>query len=202
MIYNPATQQIESIHTLRQQFPNTSFPSQPDSETLSMFERVLIQPTEPPEGDVVTQGQPEEIEGVWYQTWISRDFTPEELDEQLDQRKQGRLSELDALRDAAFAAGMPYQFSDGDDVVQTRQQDQINLMGLAAKAQRQLVEGDDTLLPFRALSNQTRMLTPAETDAMALAALAHIEGIYGRTWLAKDAIEAAETVEAVLAVEW
>lgn len=122
--------------------------------------------------------------------------------EVLEERRQGRTLEMDAARDTAFAEGMSYQFSDGGDVVQTRPQDQINLMGLAAKAQRQLGAGDDTPLPFRALSNQARMLTPAETDAMALAALAHIEGIYGRTWQAKDAIEVVESIEALEAVQW
>lgn len=120
------------------------------------------------------------------------------LAEAREDKRQG----IDDARDAAFAEGMLYQFSDGEDVVQTRQEDQVNLMGLAAKAQRQLEAGDDTPMPFRALSNKTRMLSPAKTDAMALAALAHIEGIYGRTWQAKDAIEAAETIEEVEAVQW
>lgn len=143
-----------------------------------------------------TYGSPERsatADAVTY-TYPIVDRDPTEV---LAERKQERAGEMDAARDKAFAEGMPYQFSDGDDVVQTRPQDQVNLMGLAAKAQRQLGAGDDTPLPFRALSNQTRMLTPAETDTMTLAVLAHIEGIYGRAWQAKDAIEAAETIEMV-----
>lgn len=120
----------------------------------------------------------------------------------LAQAKARRAADMDRARDTALAAGLPYAFADGDDVVQTRPQDQINLMGLANKAQRQLADGDDAPMPFRALSNQTRMLTPAETDAMALAALAHIEGIYARTWQAKDAVASAETFEALDAIEW
>ena len=174
----------------------------PSVETLALFGYARIQAAARPSGDVVKQGKPEERGGQWYQTWNVRDYTAEELAEQLEQAKEQKRNALDADRDAAFDAGMPYTLGGEDDVVQTRPQDQINLMGLASKAQRHLAAGDDTLMPFRGLSNETRMLTPAAMDAMAMAALAHIEGIYARSWARKDAVDNAETLEAVDAIGW
>lgn len=114
--------------------------------------------------------------------------------------------EIDQARDAAFAAGLPYDIDGEPDVVQTRPQDQINLLGLSAKAQRLVAEGViDPVMPFRGLSNVTRLLTPEQMDALTLAALAHIEGIYQRSWDRKDAIDAALVAkdrESIEAVEW
>jgi hypothetical protein len=117
-----------------------------------------------------------------------------------------KRAEIDQARDQAFAAGLPYEIAGEPDVVQTRPQDQINLLGLSAKAQRLIAEGvTDPVMPFRGQSNITRLLTPGQMDAMTLAALAHIEGIYGRSWARKDAIDqalAAEDREAIEAVSW
>lgn len=117
-----------------------------------------------------------------------------------------KRQEIDTARDAAFAVGLPYNIAGEPDVVQTRPQDQINLLGLSAKAQRLLAAGDtETTFTFRGLSNVNRTLTAEEMDALALAALAHIEGIYQRSWDRKDAINAAlkaEDREGVKAISW
>ena len=192
-----------NVSIIRRENPNISLPRNPSDESLAALGYARIHSTPRPEGDVVTQGQPEQREdGKWYQTWEVRSYTAEELSKQLQQVKERRSQDMDNARDEAFKAGMPYAFSDGEDVVQTSPQDQVNLIGLANKAQRQISDGDTTPIPFRALSNVTRMLTPAETDAMALAALEYIEGVYGRTWQAKDAVEAATTIEEVNAIQW
>lgn len=133
---------------------------------------------------------------------------PEPLDVLAARKRQ----EIDTARDAAFAVGLPYNIAGEPDVVQTRPQDQINLLGLSAKAQRLLAAGDtETTFTFRGLSNVNRMLTATEMDALALAALAHIEGIYQRSWDRKDAVDAAlkdvelndeAKREAIEAIKW
>lgn len=140
------------------------------------------------------------------------EMPPEEINEHLnptpslDDLATRKRSEIDTARDAAFAAGLPYNIAGEPDVVQTRPQDQINLLGLSAKAQRLLAAGDtETTFTFRGLSNVNRTLTAEEMDALALAALAHIEGIYQRSWDRKDAINAAlkaEDREGVKAISW
>lgn len=119
-------------------------------------------------------------------TWVP--IPPPDLDT-LAARKR---TAIDIARDQAFAEGLPYDIAGEPDVVQTRPQDQINLLGLSAKAQRLIAAGDtETAFTFRGLSNVNRTLTAEQMDALALAALEHIEQIYGRSWARKDAIDAA-----------
>jgi len=124
----------------------------------------------------------------------------------LDTLAARKRAEIDQARDEAFAAGLPYEIAGEPDVVQTRPQDQINLLGLSAKAQRLIAAGDsEATLTFRGLSNVNRELTAEEMDALTLAALAHIEGIYQRSWDRKDAIDQAlaeEDREGIEAVVW
>lgn len=112
---------------------------------------------------------------------------PAETLEQLASRKR---RELDAARDAAFAAGLEYDFNGEPDVVQTRPQDQINLLGLSAKAQRLIAAGQpDATLTFRAGDNVNRELSATEIDALTLAALGYIESIYEHSWSVKDRLD-------------
>ncbi|SFT96092.1 protein of unknown function [Halomonas saccharevitans] len=133
-------------------------------------------------------------------TWVP--IPPIDLDT-LAARKR---SEIDTARDQAFATGLPYDIAGEPDVVQTRPQDQINLLGLSSKAQRLIADGvTDPVMPFRGQSNVTRMITPEQMDAMTLDALAHIEGIYQQSWDCKDTIKAAleaEDREGIEEVAW
>ncbi|SEG44124.1 DUF4376 domain-containing protein [Billgrantia desiderata] len=109
----------------------------------------------------------------------------------LDQLTARKRTEIDQARDQAFAAGLEYEIAGEPDVIQTRPQDQINLLGLSAKAQRLIATGHpDAVFTFRGLSNINHELTAVEMDELALAALAHIESIYQRSWDRKDAIDA------------
>lgn len=127
---------------------------------------------------------------------------PEPIEDLADEKRR----EMDSARDQAFAAGLPYDIAGTPDVVQTRPQDQINLLGLSSKAQRLLAAGDtETLIPFRGLSNVNHGLTAQQMDDLTMAALAHIESIYQRSWDRKDAIDAAEEAgdrAAIEAVTW
>lgn len=94
--------------------------------------------------------------------------------------------------DTALAEGLPREIDGKPDVVQTRPQDQINLLGLRAKAEAAIDEGiTDPMMKFRGEQNVTRYLTPGEMYTLTNDALAHIEGIYDRSWERKDAIDAA-----------
>ena len=127
------------------------------------------------------------------------------LPETIEQLANHKRRELDAARDAAFAAGLEYDFHGVTDVVQTRPQDQINLLGLRAKAEAAQAEGvTDPVMKFRGEQNITRLLTPDEMYSLTTAALAHIEGIYDHSWELKDVIKAAledEDREGIEAVE-
>lgn len=114
---------------------------------------------------------------------------PPETLEQLFARKR---RELDTARDEAFAAGLEYDFNGETDVVQTRPQDQINLLGLNAKANRLITTGNAAvLMEFRGLSNVSHWIDAEAMDDLTMAALSHIESIYQQSWERKDALDAA-----------
>ncbi len=130
------------------------------------------------------------------------DPPPEPLDD-LAARKR---AELNTARDEAFAAGLPYEIDGQQDIVQTRPQDQINLLGLNAKATRLISSGNaDTLMEFRGQSNVSHWIDAHAMDDLTMAALSYIEDIYQQSWERKDALDAAhkaEDREAIEAVVW
>jgi hypothetical protein len=104
------------LFLFRQDFPNSSPPKSFDEmseENREYFGIYSVISTEEPIADVVEEGTPEFIEGQWIQTWTAREFTQEEIDEQLAQKRammsvtmrQGRLvlnsmGLLDMIEDA------------------------------------------------------------------------------------------------------
>lgn len=126
--------------------------------------------------------------------------------EPLDTIAARKRAELNTARDEAFAAGLPYEIDGQQDVVQTRAQDQINLLGLNAKATRLISSGNaETLMEFRGLSNVSHWIDAEAMDDMTMAALSYIEDIYQQSWERKDALDAAhaaEDREAIEAVVW
>lgn len=110
----------------------------------------------------------------------------------IEKLAEQKRNELDRARDNAFAAGLAYEINGEPDVVQTRPQDQINLLGLSAQAQRLIAAGQPAAtLTFRGLQNVNRELTAAEIDTLTLAALGHIESIYQKSWQLKDKLDEA-----------
>ena len=113
--------------------------------------------------------------------------------ETLQKLAERKRRELDQARDDAFAVGLKYNFNGEIDVVQTRSQDQINLLGLSAKAQRLIAAGQpDATLTFRGGNNVNHDLTATEINELTLEALGYIESIYERSWEVKDRLAAAE----------
>jgi hypothetical protein len=77
-------------------------------------------------------------------------------------------------------------------IVQTREYDKPNLLGLNATAKGYLDNGITTTLQFRDGHNIIYHLTPAEMFAMTNAAGDHIINIFSTSWSLKDAIEAVD----------
>lgn len=67
-----------------------------------------VHDTPKPSGDVVVEGEPEhnEEDDLWYKTWISRDFTPEEVEENLNLAKQQLRSQAYQLYSAEILSGV------------------------------------------------------------------------------------------------
>ncbi len=70
-----------SMVQLKQDNPQTSFPSEISNELLAEFGVYAVELTNAPVvglDKIVTEGQPEQVNGVWKQTWIVSDASYEE----------------------------------------------------------------------------------------------------------------------------
>ena len=73
-----------SIGMLRRDNPSTSFPRNPPAALLAEWGVYLVQATEPPAHDPITEsateGTPELVEGQWRQTWVITEASAEEIE--------------------------------------------------------------------------------------------------------------------------
>ena len=82
---------------IRLKHPNISIGRNPKNEALIALGFGVLKTTEMPTGDVVAEGAPEQREdGLWYQTWEVRDFTPEEQAKRIEQAKLDAISRINA----------------------------------------------------------------------------------------------------------
>lgn len=117
--------------------------------------------------------------------------------ESLADLAQRKRRAIEAARDTAISAGFDYTFDGTTDVVQTRQRDRENIMGLAVSAQR----NPESTFAFRARSNTTYELSADEVLALADAAQAHVSEQYSHSWQRKGEIDAALQAEDRAALE-
>ncbi|MEL7893525.1 hypothetical protein [Vreelandella neptunia] len=94
-----------TLRQVRRLLPNVALPENPDEATLNALGFATVQPVERPTGDVVTEGQPELVDGTWQQTWNVREFTPEEIEQRRKDAVPQAVPALEALL-ALDAAGL------------------------------------------------------------------------------------------------
>jgi hypothetical protein len=172
-LFYPAT-----LHTIRLEFPTMSIPNEPDEALLAELGYAKVLPSVRPEGDVVTEIQPifNEADGVYLQAFEARPFTVQEL-----------ADRANTVREQKFFEGMLWTFNDGEDYVQTRPQDMINLIALKSRAQDRVADSVTTPFLFRSQNNNTHQLTPQQAIDMCNAVFDHIEAIMVESWQVKDA---------------
>ncbi|WP_339883638.1 hypothetical protein [Vreelandella maris] len=90
-----------TLAQVKRALPNVPLPRKPSAELMATLGYPYILPAPRPSGDVVTQGESEERDGQWYQTWIVRDYTDAERAEQLERRRADKLREINDQYTAA-----------------------------------------------------------------------------------------------------
>ena len=94
-----------SVGQLQADNPGTSFPSPMPDERLADWNVVVVvetpQPSSPPTQNVA-EGTPAKTDGIWYQTWVVTNKTPEQIAEYNEQQKQNRLSAYEHESDPIF----------------------------------------------------------------------------------------------------
>jgi hypothetical protein len=146
-----------------------------------------------PEGDVLIEGTPALVDGVWTRTWTTRSFTADELAGTLSAQKTALLSQADSLQVSAFAVGFPYQFGDQVYHVQVRAGDKVNVTGQYTIAKQLIAAGQDKTFNFRVYENVSVPLNAAGMVALGDKTFQQAEAGYQVLWDFKDAVNAAAT---------
>ncbi|WP_251978567.1 DUF4376 domain-containing protein [Salinicola avicenniae] len=118
-----------------------------------------------------------------------------------------KRAEIESAYAAALATGLPYTLPDGtEDVIQTRPEDESNLLGLAIEARDLRTAGETgAVMSLRAQSNRVYTLTPEQMIAATDAAKAFKKAQLAKSWQLKDAVSEAERNgdrDAIEVVSW
>ncbi|UVX97701.1 MAG: protein of unknown function DUF4376 [Bacteriophage sp.] len=202
MLINTSTLSIISEQLFRSKHKNISFPSVLTDEILASFNYAIITPDPYPEYDSWThhliEGTPEQREGKWYQTWVleSVTHTPEEEAQRLADAKAVKIADIKS----AFAAAEANGFVESS-------------LGFRADATRRSIGDIEGLIDlvssgvlsapvtFRDYDNAYHRLTLDQLNTLRLEAKGRGPLIYARKWELEGAVDAAETVEAVQAID-
>lgn len=116
----------------------------------------LVHETPQPEGDVIIEGPPEynEEEGLWFKTWTARDFTEEEIAENLVRAKEEFRFQADFQYSNETSAGITL----GEDTFPV---DSNELALLTATRELALAKPDSTIL-IRKVDNTVLELSAAD----------------------------------------
>ena len=181
---------------IRTQFQQTiSFGGTVPIEDVTGLGFALVADSVVPTGEVVTEGVPTLVDGVWTRTYAVRVFTPDELAGTLAFQQTDLLAQADALQTSSFATGFPYQFADQVYHVQVRAQDKINITAQRTIAKELVTAGQDATFNFRVYENISVPLNAVGMVALGDKTFQQAEAGYQVIWDFKDAVAAAKTVD-------
>lgn len=186
------------LRQIRKMIGAISLPKAPTIGQVRSLGFYPVMKTTRPTGVHVVEGTPEKTDGVYHQTWSTRPFTEQELEQQLAQLKSQYCLEANVLRDQDIENGMPYLFPNGTETetVPLKQDDQTILLTLRIKAAEADNAGiTDPIFVYRTVENNIHQLTPQQMIDLTTAVTVYAEHIFVNSWAYKDAVMAAETLE-------
>lgn len=170
-----------------------------DSEALEGFGIFPVaEVPRPTVGDVIVEGDPVQLEGVWTRNWIVRNYTQDEKDSILEGKKAELLVAIEALRVAQFKIGFPHLFGDNGDLyhVQVRDTDRVNILSYRTLAKEAIAENNaEFFVEFRVYENISVHLDAQAMVDMANASAAQVLAGYKTIWELKLQAQTATTVE-------
>lgn len=171
-------------------------------DELDEYGYAVVNATNPPVGDVVTQGAPALGEdGEWYQTWVVSENDPSL---KFTEKRQQVLAEALSLVETELSIGIPFTKEvDGEELhfhLQAGEQDRANWVGVFAVAQMRISTGNEDTTTLRTYENTFVTLTPAEIVTTLLAVMSGIDETYKRYWAFKDAVNLLKVGDDIPAV--
>lgn len=183
---------------LRRDNPNVSFPDEMDDATRAEWDMLPVVATDVPEGKVSTSSTAELIEGVWTQVHTLEDRPLEDM-------KAEKRAAINAKLNAVLTGG--YVVESGTmvgKVLQTRNlEDRTNWLISQASYSAAIAGGMGAVegAQFRTADNSTFMVTFAEGLSVLLAMAAWGAAAMNNSWSLKDAVEAAEALTTLDAID-
>lgn len=185
------------LSQVRRTHPSVGIAQTPTEADMGELGYAVVHTVERPIADVVEQGEPIELEGRYEQSWTVREFNEQEIAQRLQQRKDERVAQLMQERDAKLTVGAEHIFNDESvQHIQLRDGDRANLAGLRNKAEELIKDGiEDPVMFFITYENNLVYMTPSEMRELTNVAFEGYTTIMGQTYLIKEQIRAATTLE-------
>lgn len=181
------------LRHLRRRISRASLPRVPTLAHVRSFGYYPVMSTEKPKGDVVTEIDPEKVDGVYHQRWVARDFTQEEKDARLRERKKYLQAKANALRDKEIIEGVKYTFPNGEEeTIPLKQADQTILVTQRVMATEVLRLQIDQMFVYRTLENNIHSLTAQQVVDMTGFVVQYYEDLLRNSWVYKDGVMACE----------
>lgn len=195
------TESLEQVteYDFRKANPNVSFPAMLTDAILAPFGHAVLNPTPQPEFDswtqAISEGDPEQRNGKWYQTWALTPVThtPEEEVERLKSLKARKLTEINGSYQQAIATLTP-TYPDDERLTFDKQEAEARAWLTDNTAPTPFV---DALAAGRQMDKAelvSRII--AKADAFALAS----GSLTGQRQRYEDMLDVAETADAVAAI--
>lgn len=118
MLINTETFEQVTEYNFRITHPNISFPSMLTDNILAPFGYAVLNFISQPEFDgwthELSEGNPEQRDGKWYQTWVLTPVThtPEEEENYLNQLKEQKILQIDQETSNTILSGFDYTIND------------------------------------------------------------------------------------------
>lgn len=192
------------LYDLRNDYPNAVFSDEMADNIVAQFGYEVVQLTDKPAGDVITEVDPVEVGGVWKQQWQVREYTPEEKEALLISHRDVLLNQANRQFETELAIGIPYEFTIGDQKkvyhVQAMSKDRMNLHGLKALAEKAIAAGTPREHKLRVYENLGIPLQSQEVLDVYYATMEAYEAAFNSFWEYKDLLDAAHSKEELIDV--
>ena len=205
---NQIVQYPYTLDMFRAENRNTSLPQSLSNRFLAKYNVYPVYDDVKPDHDTVNQyvvktDQPSFNE-TWKIGWEIQDKSSEQIASELEEYRKEYSKKIDDARDVAIFKTVEVQVNETTIVPVDLRKDKPdiqNIAGLTQSATLNIINNDTTSMNFRGADNITYSLAPTEIVLLGKAVSSHYSVAYAQSWVFKDALEAAASIEEINAIE-
>jgi hypothetical protein len=183
-----------TIKDLGKRHTTISFGTSVPVDYLTHLGYAVVESTPRINGIVVEEGVPVLVDGVYYQAWIVRDYSEQELNTQLEQKKAELLTTVQTKKSQALMVGQPFAYEGKTYHLQLRSTDVAMITALMMDAQRRLDAGDESKMLVRSYENECVMLSAANVKELTVEALTTVMEIHAKVWAFQSNVQKVKSI--------